>query len=436
MNYDFYNTGTGAPTTETTEERMTKNERKRVLGYIRAYAKNPDNPRWSPQMVMKIQQMADTYDIPWSPQKPDPGFFKKGAAAIGGVVDAALLDFIPDKAYTAAGAEGYAEAGKLASLPIQVAAAILSGGTSAAVTGASWAATKKLGAGALARKATGLTLGGGIARAAKPAIAPLAARFGLGQGAIKKSADQIVRQARSQGGQMNLFGAADDVAEQVVKGQTKMGSRFSEYVQEGVKGVARKSKKAAIQELQTLRGGADNARVVELLKTGHFSPREIRGIASSIIGKGGTKAGRKAATDALLEQVLPGGVGGKLTGSVINKLAKAPKKILDDLAKGGGLNTKKKVKAWVDSTLKGTSRLDKDAIIKEIVESEAKTVKDLLKIGARMSGKAKTAASVAPDFAGALPSTLGLGALSTMGMQGQDPDIDPLRPYYSATTGQ
>ena len=63
---------------------MTKNERKRVLGYIRAYAKNPDNPRWSPQMVLKIQQMADTYDIPWSPQKPDPGFFKKGAAAIGG----------------------------------------------------------------------------------------------------------------------------------------------------------------------------------------------------------------------------------------------------------------------------------------------------------------------------------------------------------------
>ena len=392
MRYDFCNTGAGAAPVETTEERMTKNERNRVLGYIRAYAKNPSSPRWSPQMVLKLQQMADTYDIPWSPQKPDPGFLKKGAAALGGVIDAALLDFIPDKAYTAPGTEGWAEAGKWASLPAQIALAVGTGGATAAVRGATWGATKALGKGALARKAAGMTLGGGLVKAAQPAVAPLLNRFGVAKG--------------------------------------------SKYVTEGVKKITTKSKKAAVAELQTLRGGADNARVVELLRSGVFSPKEIRGITASIVGKGGTATGRKLAADALLEQVLPGGVGGKLTGAIINKLAKAPKKVLNELKGRNPLNTKRKVKAWVDGALKGTSRVDKDAIIKEIVESDAQTLKELLSIGAKMSGKAKTALSVGPDLAGALPSTLGLGALGMMGTRGQDPDIDPLRPYYSATSGQ
>ncbi len=76
------------------EERQLNNERKRVEAYIRRYNANPDN--WNPNMVASLERMALQYQIPFKRQVPKANILQKAGAFLGGVVDAATLDFLID----------------------------------------------------------------------------------------------------------------------------------------------------------------------------------------------------------------------------------------------------------------------------------------------------------------------------------------------------
>ena len=439
MRYDFYNkTGNSPQLVETTEERMAKNERSRVMTMIRQYSRNPQ--RWSPKMVLKLQQMADTYDIAWSPQRPDPGFLRKAAATVGGVADTMAFDLIPDKMYSAPGTENAAMLGKALGIPVSIAAAILTGGGTAAAAGGLGAAAK---GGAMASKSLmgmkgsnlaakaagyipGVALGSQVAGRAQTTLAPLLAKAGVG----------------------------------------------GNWVKGGVAAAGRQNKRKALEELMTLRGGVDNARAIELMKTGGFNRKEIEAISKHILAPKGWKRGElkpvtekfwpkgvnttgqratipptikttqvrqpqinapdKASVDAMISAASSGAVsGGALNSQLIVKLAqnKMGMKVISK-------SNLPKIKEWVKRTVPDAPQSVVDDLAKEILDSGAKTTSDLFKMGATMAGEgAQVAAATSPQW-GQMAQAAGMLGVSAMPtMAGMDPAIDPLRPYYSATTG-
>lgn len=80
------------------EQRMLKNERKRVEGYIRSYQRNPNN--WSSPMISSLERLALQYQIPFKREVPTASFAQKAGAFAGGLADAVALDFIPDDWYS------------------------------------------------------------------------------------------------------------------------------------------------------------------------------------------------------------------------------------------------------------------------------------------------------------------------------------------------
>ena len=436
MRYDFYNkTGNSPQVVETTEERMAKNERSRVMTMIRQYSRNPQ--RWSPKMVLKLQQMADTYDIAWSPQRPDPGFLRKAGATLGGVVDTMAFDLIPDKMYSGPGTEKAAMLGKVLGIPISVAAAILTGGGTAAAAGGLGGlakggamAGKSLMGSNLAAKAAGfipgVALGGKAAGMAQTTVAPMLAKAGMG----------------------------------------------GKWVKGGVAAAGRQNKRKALEELMTLRGGVNNERAIELLKTGGFTPKEIEALARRVIGSPNwsrtpastvTKMVRpgqgtnpiggqmippqpvtttipsaikgtpnKAMVKAMVDAALPGAVtGGKLNSNIITALANNVK----GMTKIGQKNLSS-IKTWLKRSVPDAPQSVIDDLAKEIIETGAKSPSDLFRMGATMAGEgAQVAAATGPQW-GQMAQAAGMLGVSAMPtMAGMDPAIDPLRPYYNTTTG-
>tara|TARA_R100001530_G_scaffold99404_2_gene69130 strand:+ start:27168 stop:28397 length:1230 start_codon:yes stop_codon:yes gene_type:complete len=409
MNYDFYNTGVYGKSNklpETVEERSRKNERKRIMSMIRAYERNAD--RYSPKEVLKVQQLADMYDIPWSPDRPDPSFGQKALAFGGGIADTAMMDMIPDKWYTAKGTEGARELGAMLGIPVAVAAAMLSGGGTAA-----------LGAGAAGVRGA---VGGakGIAGLAK-AIPGVGA--GLGQMA---------------GGAAGFLpGVA--MAKAGVKGAQKvlapMAQRFgvgtgTSFVKEGVRGAVRKTKREALQELRTLKGGVNNERAIELLKQGGFSPAEVKKYSSMVLRAPGGKA-PKAMVNKMVTEVTGVAGGGKLSSGVITKLAQNAGRMKSIT----GSQAPKNVKRWVERSF-GTTKTasEKKQIVDAILKSEHKTVNDLLIKGVT-SGTKSVAPAVAPDYSGLAGLGIGAGTVLSGALSGTNTEVDPLRPYYDATVG-
>lgn len=412
MNYDFYNTGVYGNTNklpETVEERSRKNERKRIMSMIRAYERNAD--RYSPKEVLKVQQLADMYDIPWSPNRPKPSFGQKALAFGGGVADTAMLDMIPDKWYTAKGTEGARELGAMLGIPVAVAAALISGGGTAA-----------LGAGAAGVRGA---VGGaqGIAGLAK-------ALPGVGTG--------LKQMGKSALGYMPGVAMANVGIKGAQKVAAPMMQRYgvgtgTDFVKQGVTQAARKSKKELLQELRTLKGGVNNKRAVEILKDGSFSADEVRKYANMVLRKPGGKAPAtvKPLVDAMVAEV---GVtaGGNLSSSVITKLGQNAGKMV----KISGPRAKKNVTKWVERTFGATkSTSDKQQIVKNILDSDADTVQELLMKGMRKGGKTASTASVKPDYTGLGGLALGAGSGLMAGLSATNPTVDPLRPYYDATVG-
>ena len=171
--YDLYDDFYGSSGTKlSSEERMLKNERKRVEGMIRSYTRNPNS--WSDPMLLKLEQLADRYDIPFTMEKAS-ALKKMGVGAVG-ALDAFLFDLIPDKSYISAATEGAARKGKIAG-------AI----GSFAIPGAGWAkavgALGKMGAAGKAGAKAMQWTAPGMAQSAKVAaqrmIAPKLAEQGM-----------------------------------------------------------------------------------------------------------------------------------------------------------------------------------------------------------------------------------------------------------------
>lgn len=114
----------------TPEERMLKNERKRVEDYIRAYERNPKS--FNQGMISQLEQLAMQYQIPFKRVIPTAGIGRQIGAGAMGVVDSALFDLVPDAWYSSEATRQAANIGKLGGAGTQIAAAIaatvLSGG--------------------------------------------------------------------------------------------------------------------------------------------------------------------------------------------------------------------------------------------------------------------------------------------------------------------
>ena len=194
---DFY--GSSSSPKQSSEERMLNNERKRVEGMIRSYTRNPN--AWSDPMLLKLEQLADRYDIPFTMEKAS-ALKKMGVGAVG-ALDAFLFDLIPDKSYISAATEGAARKGKIAG-------AI----GSFAIPGAGWAkaagALGKMGAaGKMGSKAMQWTLPG-AAQSAKTAAQRMLAPKLAEQGMTGKWITEGVKAASKMEGKaaMNAVNAA------------------------------------------------------------------------------------------------------------------------------------------------------------------------------------------------------------------------------------
>ena len=146
-------TGGVAEAPITAEERQLKNERKRVLAYMRQYERNPQS--FNNTMITQMERLATQYQIPFQRQVPKAGFGKNALAFGGGLADSVLFDLMPDKWYSDESTRTAKNVGKIGGAGAQIAAALalapFTGGGSLAlgakgIGGAATAARATLGA--------------------------------------------------------------------------------------------------------------------------------------------------------------------------------------------------------------------------------------------------------------------------------------------------
>ena len=152
----------------TAEERQLKNERKRVLAYIRQYERAPNN--FNNTMISQIERMAMQYQIPFQRQEKTASFGANALAFGGGLADSIVFDLMPDKWYSDESTRVAKNTGKIGGAAAQIAAAvaatIASGGAAAPTIGAALGNVGKAGA-ALATGVKGAQGMSKIAQAAK-----------------------------------------------------------------------------------------------------------------------------------------------------------------------------------------------------------------------------------------------------------------------------
>ena len=178
--YDLYNQHAGGNVKTSPEERMMKNERKRVEGLVRQYQRDPD--AWTPGMVTKLRQMSDRYDVPFGVEQAS-SLKKFGVGALG-ALDAMALDMIPDASYINESTAAAAKAGKL----LGTAGSFLIPGAAVA-KGA--AALGKMGmagkaAGGVLKYGTGPGMAAQLKGAAAKLAAPAAQRMGVSSPWVKE----------------------------------------------------------------------------------------------------------------------------------------------------------------------------------------------------------------------------------------------------------
>ena len=127
----------GQQTPITPEERQLKNERKRVLAYIRQYERNPN--AFNNTMIAQIERMALQYQIPFQRQEKTASFWENAGAFGGGLADSVAFDLIPDKWYSSEATRKAKNAGKIGGAAAQILAAVgatvLTGGAAAPTIG-------------------------------------------------------------------------------------------------------------------------------------------------------------------------------------------------------------------------------------------------------------------------------------------------------------
>ena len=132
----------------TAEERQLKNERKRVLAYIRQYERNPNN--FNNTMISQIERMAMQYQIPFQRQEKTASFGANALAFGGGLADSIVFDLMPDKWYSDESTRVAKNTGKIGGAAAQIAAALiatgLTGGAAAPTVGAALGNVGKAGA--------------------------------------------------------------------------------------------------------------------------------------------------------------------------------------------------------------------------------------------------------------------------------------------------
>lgn len=133
----------------TPEERMRKNERKRVSHYIRMYQANPKT--FNKGMVNQLESLALQYQIPFKRVVPTAGFGEHALAGGVGLLDSIAFDLIPDSWYSDESTRTTANAAKITGAVAQVVGAVvataLTGGAAAPTVGAALGNVGKAGAG-------------------------------------------------------------------------------------------------------------------------------------------------------------------------------------------------------------------------------------------------------------------------------------------------
>jgi hypothetical protein len=169
----------------TAEERQLKNERKRVLAYIRQYERAPNN--FNNTMIAQIDRMAMQYQIPFQRQEKTAGFGANALAFGGGLVDSIAFDLMPDKWYSDESTRVAKNTGKIGGAAAQIIAALvatgMTGGAAAPTLGKAAASMGTAikgaqGLGKISAAAKGL---GGVGKAALGSTARGVAKLPLGR---------------------------------------------------------------------------------------------------------------------------------------------------------------------------------------------------------------------------------------------------------------
>ena len=355
MRYDLYQDAVGgAQQTASNEERMMKNERKRVANLVKDYHSNPG--RWQPQMVEKLKQMTDRYDMPWAPASAT--WLENTGAGIGGAADAILFDMIPDKLYSSAKTSAAASTGKIAGL----AASLLMPGRNIATA---YQGTKL----------AGTALGKGLGIAAKYGTAPgLATQFKAGAGRLLAPAAQRA-------------GMSDP------------------WIKEGAKAAGKASQRKEMAALKNVIASGDKQGAIDILKSSSFSGKRkqmmVRGAAEKLFGK----------KDKILKDAFIKGVGnpiGDLGSGVSSKFV--------NFLQGSGTHYKSLNPGNVSKIAKKMKLGPEDTEELKKVLSEYDNVSDFLMAHWKSLGSVgEAAANIGMDMSAVLPTALtGLALGSTL----------------------
>ena len=169
--------GSGFGTAVDPQTKRLKNERKRIIAYIRQYERDPGS--WSKSMLAQLEQLSMQYQVPFKRKVADASAGSNLFAFGGGLVDSALFDFIPDDWYSNESTRKAANYGKIGGSAAQILAAIgatiATGGLAAPTIGA---AAKGLGTAVTGVK--GVRSAMDIAKAAGKLAVTIPARTPLG----------------------------------------------------------------------------------------------------------------------------------------------------------------------------------------------------------------------------------------------------------------
>ena len=385
----------------TPEQRMLKNERKRIQGFINDYERNPK--KWNKGMVETLERLALQYQIPFKRATPTAGMGAHIAAGLGGLADSVVFDLIPDKWYSDESTRTTANAAKITGYVGQVAAAI----AATALTGGAAAPTIGLAAGNVA-KAAG-AIGGGIKAAS-----------GIGKvGAAFSGAGKTALEAAKLGGTALSKVALPYQATRMGLGSLRTG--LTPYgAQQGWKW-AKAAQTAATGEAQkavvknasaVIKQGGDLAAVV---KGANLSKANITKLTNQI----SKKYGNKKAGQEMMRQLKTGAAG---TEPIAGLSSSQFGKIVDKISLVGNPNvTKKAIQAVASAAKFKITPKQAEAIVSNLLKNNVTKMRDAIPHLMSMSGSpAAQAAELTARSIGNVNTLMGAGGLGFVAAKGGD----------------
>jgi|9_EtaG_2_1085328.scaffolds.fasta_scaffold11727_2 hypothetical protein len=397
-------------TTISPEERMLKNERKRVQSYINDYERNPK--KWNKGMTETLERLALQYQIPFKRAVPTAGVGAHIAAGLGGLVDSVAFDLIPDSWYSDESTRTTANASKIVGYVGQVAAAVaataLTGGVAAPTIGA-----------AAANVGKGIQAASGIGKIA-------AGAKGLGQLGVTVASKGLPGRAVTAGIQGVKKGIAPYAAGQ---GYKWAGSYMDDAAIAAQKGIVKNVER-------TVNSGGIN--IVPIVKDANLNKQSIDAIKAIVKAKhGNSRVGAELIRQATSAKAGASQIAGVST-SQLQKIANSA-----GIQGGGKLGPKVTraniVKAAENAKIKLSDK-QIDAITDNLLQNNITRMKDAIPHFTTMGGSPGAMLPLEARSVANFDSAMGLGGLGLVGGKAFDlktpsreeleAQQDPYDPYY------